>query len=83
MNGPRWEKVSDLAKDLVLRMLHLDPNRRITAKEIVIHPWLLSKTCIKPNAPSLNSLTKEKEPEEIKVMPIKLKTFNFHFLEIY
>jgi p90 ribosomal S6 kinase len=68
MNGPRWEKVSDLAKDLVLRMLNVDANRRITAKEIVIHPWLLSKSNIKNNATSLNNLKSDKQPEEIKVM---------------
>ncbi|CAD5206379.1 unnamed protein product [Bursaphelenchus okinawaensis] len=40
MSGPHWSKISDLAKDLVMRMLHVDPGRRISAKEIVIHPWL-------------------------------------------
>jgi serine/threonine protein kinase len=52
---------------MILRMLHLDPNRRITAKEIVIHPWLLSKSSIKANAPSLNNVASDKQPEEIKV----------------
>ncbi|CAD5209113.1 unnamed protein product [Bursaphelenchus xylophilus] len=40
MSGPSWSKISDLAKDLVMRMLHVDPGLRISAKEIVIHPWL-------------------------------------------
>jgi p90 ribosomal S6 kinase len=64
MNGPRWDKVSELAKDLVLRMLHLDPGRRISAKEIVLHPWLLNK---KSDAPCLNNPENDKQPGEIKV----------------
>ncbi|KAI6182162.1 Non-specific serine/threonine protein kinase [Aphelenchoides bicaudatus] len=66
MTGPRWDKVSDLAKDLVQRMLNVDVNRRITAKEIVIHPWILTKSTIKSTAPSLNNLKSDKQPEEIK-----------------
>ena len=36
-----WNDVSDDAKDLVKRMLVLDPDKRITAKEAVRHPWLM------------------------------------------
>ncbi|XP_074581207.1 calcium-dependent protein kinase 20-like [Curcuma longa] len=35
-----WPKVSDGAKDLVKRMLDPDPNRRLTAQEVLDHPWL-------------------------------------------
>ncbi|CAL9074154.1 unnamed protein product [Musa acuminata var. zebrina] len=35
-----WPKVSDAAKDLVKRMLDPDPNRRLTAQEVLDHPWL-------------------------------------------
>ncbi|KAF3778443.1 Calcium-dependent protein kinase 8 [Nymphaea thermarum] len=35
-----WPKVSDNAKDLVKRMLEPDPKRRLTAQEVLDHPWL-------------------------------------------
>eukprot|EP00924_Labyrinthula_sp_SR-Ha-C_P014166 snap_masked-scaffold_72-processed-gene-0.21-mRNA-1 protein AED:0.36 eAED:0.36 QI:0/-1/0/1/-1/1/1/0/819 len=41
---PTESNVSDEAKDLVSKMLNLDPNLRITAAEILKHPWLLKKT---------------------------------------
>ncbi|XP_074570147.1 calcium-dependent protein kinase 20-like [Curcuma longa] len=35
-----WPKVSDSAKDLVKRMLDPDPRKRMTATEVLDHPWL-------------------------------------------
>ncbi|KAG9148277.1 hypothetical protein Leryth_012231 [Lithospermum erythrorhizon] len=35
-----WPKVSDSAKDLVKRMLNPDPKKRLTAQEVIDHPWL-------------------------------------------
>ncbi|XP_028777685.1 calcium-dependent protein kinase 1-like [Neltuma alba] len=35
-----WPKISDSAKDLVRRMLTRDPRKRITAHEVLCHPWI-------------------------------------------
>ncbi|KAF7819018.1 calcium-dependent protein kinase 32 [Senna tora] len=35
-----WPKVSDNAKDLVRKMLDPDPKRRLSAQEVLDHPWL-------------------------------------------
>ncbi|CAK7342542.1 unnamed protein product [Dovyalis caffra] len=35
-----WPKVSDNAKDLVRKMLDPDPKRRLTAQQVLDHPWL-------------------------------------------
>ncbi|KAL0460963.1 UNVERIFIED_CONTAM: Calcium-dependent protein kinase [Sesamum latifolium] len=35
-----WPRVSDNAKDLVKKMLDPDPNRRLTALQVLEHPWL-------------------------------------------
>lgn len=35
-----WPKVSDNAKDLVKKMLNPDPTKRLTAQEVLDHPWL-------------------------------------------
>ncbi|XP_054800083.1 calcium-dependent protein kinase 32-like [Prosopis cineraria] len=35
-----WPKVSDNAKDLVKKMLNPNPQQRLTAQEVLDHPWL-------------------------------------------
>ncbi|VFQ71332.1 unnamed protein product [Cuscuta campestris] len=35
-----WPKVSDNAKDLVKKMLTPDPKKRLTAEQVLEHPWL-------------------------------------------
>ncbi|KAJ9181102.1 hypothetical protein P3X46_009268 [Hevea brasiliensis] len=35
-----WPKVSDNAKDLVKKMLDPDPKHRLTAQQVLDHPWL-------------------------------------------
>nr|ABY59017.1 calcium-dependent protein kinase [Triticum aestivum] len=37
-----WPRVSDNAKDLVRGMLNPDPRRRLTAQQVLDHPWLQS-----------------------------------------
>ncbi|KAL2629102.1 hypothetical protein R1flu_013788 [Riccia fluitans] len=35
-----WPGISASAKDLVKRMLDMNPKTRITAKEVLLHPWI-------------------------------------------
>ncbi|XP_065867169.1 calcium-dependent protein kinase 8-like [Euphorbia lathyris] len=37
-----WPKVSDHAKDLVKKMLNPDPKLRLSAQQVLEHPWLLN-----------------------------------------
>nr|XP_043627929.1 calcium-dependent protein kinase 7-like [Erigeron canadensis] len=37
-----WPKVSENAKDLVKKMLDPDPKRRLTAQQVLEHPWLFN-----------------------------------------
>jgi calcium/calmodulin-dependent protein kinase I len=39
---PEGRAISDMAKDLLLRLLEKDPTKRITAEEVLAHPWLKS-----------------------------------------
>jgi len=39
---PDGKQISDLAKDLLLRLLEKDPTKRIIAEEVLIHPWTKS-----------------------------------------
>lgn len=40
MQTRQWKEISESAKDLVTRLLCLDPNERITVKEALAHPWI-------------------------------------------
>ncbi|XP_047139567.1 calcium/calmodulin-dependent protein kinase type IV isoform X1 [Hydra vulgaris] len=40
---PWWDDVSINAKDLVKKLLVLDPKKRLTAKEALAHPWVQGK----------------------------------------
>mmetsp|Transcript_12971 Transcript_12971/g.36475 ORF Transcript_12971/g.36475 Transcript_12971/m.36475 type:complete len:713 (-) Transcript_12971:770-2908(-) len=38
--GPPWDEISPAAKDLIMKMLQRDPNKRLSAAEALEHPWL-------------------------------------------
>ncbi|GJP82573.1 hypothetical protein CLOP_g12816 [Closterium sp. NIES-67] len=40
-SAPAWAPVSAGARDLVRRMLEVDPRRRLKAAEVLQHPWVL------------------------------------------
>ena len=35
-----WETISDEAKDLIMKVLVVDPSKRITADELATHAWV-------------------------------------------
>ncbi|XP_061569820.1 ribosomal protein S6 kinase alpha-3 isoform X3 [Cololabis saira] len=40
LSGGYWDSVSLEAKDLVSKMLHVDPSQRLTASQVLRHPWV-------------------------------------------
>ncbi|XFG12310.1 hypothetical protein AB1E19_015934 [Capra hircus] len=38
--APYWDNISDAAKDLVSRLLVVNPKKRYTAHQVLQHPWL-------------------------------------------
>ncbi|ESO89987.1 hypothetical protein LOTGIDRAFT_178957 [Lottia gigantea] len=38
--SPIWDNVSENAKDLIRKMLHMDSKKRLTAKQALKHPWV-------------------------------------------
>ncbi|XP_069576510.1 ribosomal protein S6 kinase alpha-1 isoform X1 [Brachyistius frenatus] len=43
LTGSNWDTVSDVAKDLVSKMLHVDPHQRLTAKQVLKHSWIVQR----------------------------------------
>uniref|UniRef100_A0A8C6XWN5 non-specific serine/threonine protein kinase n=1 Tax=Naja naja TaxID=35670 RepID=A0A8C6XWN5_NAJNA len=41
LSGGYWNSVSETAKDLVSQMLHVDPHQRLTAAQVLSHPWIV------------------------------------------
>ena len=41
--SPSWDPISANAKDFIGRLLVLDPDQRMTAKQALAHPWLSGK----------------------------------------
>uniref|UniRef100_A0A8C8SLN2 non-specific serine/threonine protein kinase n=1 Tax=Pelusios castaneus TaxID=367368 RepID=A0A8C8SLN2_9SAUR len=41
LSGGYWNSVSVTAKDLVSKMLHVDPHQRLTAAQVLRHPWIV------------------------------------------
>ncbi|XP_046353959.1 ribosomal protein S6 kinase alpha-1-like [Haliotis cracherodii] len=48
LSGGNWDSVSAPAKDLVQRMLHIDPHRRLTATQVLNNPWIAQRDSL-PN----------------------------------
>uniref|UniRef100_A0A673IDA3 non-specific serine/threonine protein kinase n=1 Tax=Sinocyclocheilus rhinocerous TaxID=307959 RepID=A0A673IDA3_9TELE len=42
LSGGNWDTVSDAAKDIVSKMLHVDPHQRLTAPLVLRHPWIVN-----------------------------------------
>jgi len=38
--SPYWDEVSETAKDLIRQCLVFDPSKRLTAEQILAHPWV-------------------------------------------
>lgn len=40
-NEPVWDGVTMGARDLIQRLLTVDPRRRLTARQALAHPWMM------------------------------------------
>ncbi|CAN0196035.1 unnamed protein product, partial [Phaeothamnion confervicola] len=42
--SPEWDDISAEAKELIRRLLHKDPAKRLTASQALVHPWFEKDT---------------------------------------
>ncbi|KAK4433634.1 Calcium-dependent protein kinase [Sesamum alatum] len=50
LHSEPWPHISDSAKDLVLKMLDRNPKRRLSAHQVLCHPWIVDDT-VAPDKP--------------------------------
>ena len=43
LSGGNWDVISPAAKDLVSRMLHIDPHQRISLQQVLTHRWIVTR----------------------------------------
>uniref|UniRef100_A0A8C9WK75 non-specific serine/threonine protein kinase n=1 Tax=Scleropages formosus TaxID=113540 RepID=A0A8C9WK75_SCLFO len=60
IQGGNWDAVSDAAKDLVSKMLHVDPHQRLTAKQVLKHRWMVQRDKLP------NSQLQHQDPKLVK-----------------
>lgn len=41
--SPYWDDISDPAKNLITRLLTVDPRQRATSEQVLAHPWMSNK----------------------------------------
>eukprot|EP01119_Soliformovum_irregulare_P021733 TRINITY_DN729_c0_g1_i3.p1 TRINITY_DN729_c0_g1~~TRINITY_DN729_c0_g1_i3.p1 ORF type:complete len:312 (-),score=122.77 TRINITY_DN729_c0_g1_i3:332-1267(-) len=75
--SPEWDEISPEAKDLVSKLLKLDPAERIAIDDVLHHPWL---TAARPEARALaatqKALRKFQAKRRLKVIFNLNSTFN-------
>ncbi|XP_054018751.1 ribosomal protein S6 kinase alpha-2 [Dryobates pubescens] len=49
LTGGNWDSVSATAKDIVSKMLHVDPHQRLTAVQVLRHPWIVNREYLSQN----------------------------------
>lgn len=78
--SPFWDDVSDTAKDLIRSILVVDPSKRLTAEQILAHPWVYGEGTpvnvlenVKENMRQYNIKRKFK----VRVTPLSLTCYSF------
>eukprot|EP00744_Colponema_vietnamica_P001930 GILI01003122.1.p1 GENE.GILI01003122.1~~GILI01003122.1.p1 ORF type:complete len:325 (+),score=117.91 GILI01003122.1:112-1086(+) len=57
--SPYWDNISEAAKDLVRKLLVVDPARRLNADEILAHPWIKGEETPRDHLPNVTNRMKD------------------------
>lgn len=57
--SPQWDEISDYAKDLIKKLLVVDPSKRLNADGILKHPWIVGDVTPRKNLPTVSAKIKE------------------------
>ncbi|GER57569.1 calcium-dependent protein kinase [Striga asiatica] len=73
-NSDPWPSISNSAKDLLKKMLQSDPNHRLTAVEVLNHPWMREDGDASDEPLDIAVLTRMKKFQEMnKLKKVALK----------
>jgi serine/threonine protein kinase len=57
--SPYWDQISDLAKDLIRKILHVDPTKRLDADKILAHTWVIGEKTPRKQLPNVTNKIRE------------------------
>ncbi|KAJ0003840.1 hypothetical protein NQD34_010054, partial [Periophthalmus magnuspinnatus] len=76
--SPEWDTVTPEAKDLINKMLTINPSKRITAAEALKHPWISHRSTVAScmhRQETVECLKKFNARRKLKVQTLHLCTF--------
>jgi serine/threonine protein kinase len=71
-------KLNDSARDLLEQLIQHDPNKRLTSKQILQHPWMFRFKFHKLKDPDINSKLDDVAIEELKKIKILVQESNLN-----
>jgi len=82
---PYWENISDTAKDLITKLLNVDPKKRLRSDEILAHPWMVGDVTPRKNLPNITDKIREynarKKFKKVGTLAMALGKWNAIFKE--
>ncbi|XP_027457026.1 ribosomal protein S6 kinase alpha-2 isoform X3 [Zalophus californianus] len=69
LSGGNWDSISDAAKDVVSKMLHVDPHQRLTAVQVLKHPWIVNREYLSQNQLSRQDVHLVKSAVILETLP--------------
>uniref|UniRef100_A0A8C2YW18 calcium/calmodulin-dependent protein kinase n=1 Tax=Cyclopterus lumpus TaxID=8103 RepID=A0A8C2YW18_CYCLU len=77
--SPEWDTVTPEAKDLINKMLTINPSKRITATEALKHPWICQRSTVASmmhRQETVECLKKFNARRKLKVRPFPFSNIN-------
>jgi len=57
--SPYWDQISDMAKDLIKKLLNVDPAKRLDADKVLAHPWVVGEKTPRKQLPNVTEKIRE------------------------
>uniref|UniRef100_A0A667YLC0 calcium/calmodulin-dependent protein kinase n=1 Tax=Myripristis murdjan TaxID=586833 RepID=A0A667YLC0_9TELE len=82
--SPEWDTVTPEAKDLINKMLTINPSKRITATEALKHPWICQRSTVASmmhRQETVECLKKFNARRKLKVRLLAVLPFSFYITQ--
>uniref|UniRef100_A0A667YXW2 calcium/calmodulin-dependent protein kinase n=1 Tax=Myripristis murdjan TaxID=586833 RepID=A0A667YXW2_9TELE len=84
--SPEWDTVTPEAKDLINKMLTINPSKRITATEALKHPWICQRSTVASmmhRQETVECLKKFNARRKLKVRLLAVLPFSFYITQSF